>query len=276
MGLSGIAEETLQITDDGEYTAPSGARVRIADQVRDAIEGTTLYRPSDLARLSRVVGPDQHATRIEVTGEGTSEAGYRLLSEGESDVAALNFASARSVGGGFLRGARAQEEELCRASALYRCLETQREYYDANRSHRDTLYTDHVIYSPRVPFFRDPRRQLVETPYLLSILTAPAPNTRAETSGANLPASMVRSTFERRIGMVLALARERGHETLVLGAWGCGAFGGDPEVVSLAFRDALQGNFRGVFRRVVFAVLVARGKDENNYATFQRCFGAKG
>lgn len=275
MGLGGIAEETLGIVDSGSYTTPSGKRVNVSSSCEAAIEGTLLYTPDALKRLSRVVaapGAPVYETRIEVTGEGTADAGQRLVSEGEENTVVLNFASARNVGGGFLNGARAQEEEVCRASALYRCLETQPTYYDANRSHRDALYTDHIIYSPRVPFFRDKARRFVEEPYLLSVITAPAPNAGAflRTSPGGEPE--LRDAFVRRAAMVLAVARDRGHETVVLGAWGCGAFGGDPEVASEAFALALQGTFAGAFRRVVFAVLVARGKDERNYDAFRRRF----
>jgi uncharacterized protein (TIGR02452 family) len=240
--------------------------VDISAAVAAAIEGTTLYRPEELSRLVGTQATGTCSTAIEVTTEGTAQAGQRLVQQGERDVVVLNFASARNVGGGFLGGARAQEEEICRASALYRCLERQPEYYRANRAHPDSLYTDHIIYSPAVPFFRDERRNLVEEPYPLSVITAPAPNTGACPGRAEA----IRETFMRRAAMVLAVARDRGHDCVVLGAWGCGAFRGDPEVAAHAFREALRWTFGGVFRRVVFAVLVARGADQRNYDVFSR------
>src|SRR5262249_60941792 len=106
-----------------------------------------------------------------------ADAARRLYEdEGEQNAVALNFASARNPGGGFLGGAKAQEEDLARRSALYACLLTQRPYYDANRAERSLLYTDHIIYSPSVPFFRDRALDLVESPFCASIITAPAPN----------------------------------------------------------------------------------------------------
>ena len=99
-----------------------------------------------------------------------------MQAERVARVVALNFASAKNPGGGFLGGAKAQEEDLARSSALYACMRDQRAYYDANRHEPSLLYTDHMIYSPDVPFFRDDRLRFLEDPFLLSILTAPAPN----------------------------------------------------------------------------------------------------
>lgn len=261
------AAQTLEIVDSGRYVTEAGSEVVITHAVRAAREGTRLYRPPELAALVAAARPGPVPAQIEVTPEDTATAGRRLLAEGERDVTILNFASARNVGGGFLGGARAQEEDLCRASALYRCLEPQWEYYDANRAHPDALYTDHLIASPRVPFFLD-RAEGRVNPYLLSVITAPAPNTRAELAKRPEVLPRIQETFRRRAAMVLAVASDQGHGVLVLGAWGCGAFGGDPRTAAAAFEEALTGAFAGAFSRIVFAILVARPADAANLDAF--------
>ena len=60
----------------------------------------------------------------------------------------------------------------------------------------------------------------------------------------------------------------RGHKHLVLGAWGCGAFGGDPVVVADVFAELLEGEFNAAFEQVTFGVLVMRPADEDNYRAF--------
>ena len=50
------------------------------------------------------------------------DAVTRALAEAGHNVAALNFASAKNPGGGFRKGAQAQEECLARCSALYSSL----------------------------------------------------------------------------------------------------------------------------------------------------------
>lgn len=47
---------------------------------------------------------------------------------------------------------------------------------EVNRATESLLYTDHIIYSPRVPFFRVRNRELIEDPFSSSVITAPAPN----------------------------------------------------------------------------------------------------
>ncbi len=55
---------------------------------------------------------------------------------------------------------------------VYTCLLTQRSYYERNRAQDSLLYTDYIIYSPKVPFFRADNRDLLEPPYTASIITA--------------------------------------------------------------------------------------------------------
>lgn len=207
-----------------------------------------------------------------MTDETTGQAGRRLVhDEGAARVVALNFASAKNPGGGFLGGAKAQEEDLARCSALYTCQLTQRAYYDKNRRVGSMLYTDHMIYSPDVPFFRDDRLELLDAPFHLSIVTAPAPNA-GEASGRG-EGAMVKETLAARAGKVLAVAAAHGHRCLLLGAWGCGVFRNDPHNVAEAFATWLAHEaFQGAFDRVVFAVY-DRAKNRPNYSAFVDRFG---
>lgn len=262
MSLTAIANQTLEIVKRGEYQATSGRVVHLKAQLAEAIEGTRLYTPQELARLlenrQRLQNPTGKVVRpkIEVTPESTAQATRRLSEEeGEQAVVALNFASARSPGGGFLRGAQAQEEDLARCSALYECQLRQQEYYEANRAQRSPLYTDHIIYSPKVPFFRDEQLELLEKPFLTSIITAPAPNAGEFLRGEPQALEMLRSTLERRAGMVLEVAADQGERVVVLGGWGCGVFRNSPAVVAQVFADWISHpGFGSAFERVVFGI----------------------
>ena len=262
-----MAEETVRILEHGEYVAPSGRTVHLGEQVARAVQGTVLHRPGDALEVREVA---RAAPRIEVTDEKTGQAARRLLEEeGVAEVFALNFASAKNPGGGFLGGARAQEEDLARCSALYPCLLTQPDYYTTHRVEPSLLYTDHLIYSPRVPFFRDEAGVLLERPFQVSLLTAPAPNAgEALRREANV-GPRLQEALRRRALRVLRAAAHHGHKTLVLGAWGCGVFRNDPREVTEAFARALEA-LPGHFERVVFAVYEPRGQGPNLSAFRER------
>ncbi len=242
-----IASDTLSILDAGGYYSPSREWRCIDRDLQQAINGTVLYPPEVNPQASIHCTYD---TKIEVHNESTLAAAHHLVDLAKNPVI-LNFASAKNPGDGFLSGARAQEESIARASALYPCLKGK-PMYGYHRRLRDFLYTDYAIYSPFVPVFRDDDDTLLEEPYLASIITAPAVNAGAlERSRQDevLPA------MQRRIDKVLHIGIEQGHASIVLGAWGCGVFKNDPGTIARLFKEALQDRFRGAYQQVVFAVL---------------------
>ncbi|WP_329262875.1 TIGR02452 family protein [Streptomyces sp. NBC_01478] len=247
--LRGIAQQTGQIVAAGGYRAADGHEVSIAAETEAARAGTRLYGPEAVRTPSFPPVP----TVFEVTGESSLEAARRLT----GPVAVLNFASARNPGGGFLNGAQAQEEALCRASALYTCLLEARGFYDHHRAHRDPFYTDRVIHSPAVPVFRDDKGRLLDEPYAAGFLTAAAPNAGVVLRTTPERAAELPRAIAVRAERVLETAVAHGYRRLVLGAWGCGVFQNDPAQVAGAFRALLGpgGRFAGAFEHVVFGVL---------------------
>ncbi|MEV0637351.1 TIGR02452 family protein [Streptomyces sp. NPDC050619] len=249
--LRGIAQQTEQIVAAGAYRAPDGRDVSIAESIEAARAGTRMHGPEPVQ-----VPPISPAdTLFEVTGESSLEAARRIALAGP--VGVLNFSSARNPGGGYLNGAQAQEEALCRASALYTCLIGVREFYDHHRAHRDPFYTDRVIHSPAVPVFRDDRGRLLDEPYTVGFLTAAAPNAGVVMRAAPARASELPRALAIRAERVLETAAAHGYRRLVLGAWGCGVFQNDPTQVADAFRALLGpgGRFAGAFEHVAFGIL---------------------
>lgn len=243
-----LGAEAAAISQSGRYSSASGSRISIAAAVTAAKESTRAYPPDALPHVEISA---QYETQIEVTNESTLAAGKRLLEDGFNPVA-LNFASAKNPGGGFLSGARAQEESLCRASALHACLNGHK-YYDYHRKLGGGFYSDFMIYSPSVPVFRDEYENLLDEPWPLSFITSAAPNAKA--IGESIPRNSILAAFALRIRKVLMIAVEHQHDVIVLGAWGCGAFGNDAQYVAPIFARQLDGEFCGVFQHVVFAVL---------------------
>jgi uncharacterized protein (TIGR02452 family) len=245
-----LGQEAVLISRTGTYAPPSGRTVDLRRDVDAAVAGTVAYPPN--TRLPDPP-PGHRATHYEVTHETTLAAARRLADQG-ARVCALNFASARHPGGGFLGGSRAQEESLARSSALYVCIEGSPMYAYHQRS-GDPMYSPYALYSPDVPVFRDDAGELLDRPWLCSFITCPAVSAKVTLGRDPHAGPAITDAMRVRVRRVLAIAAAHGHAHLVLGAWGCGVFGNDPAEIATLFREALDGTFRGVFAHVVFAVL---------------------
>ncbi|MEZ4709356.1 MAG: TIGR02452 family protein [Caldilineaceae bacterium] len=252
-----IAAETVEILERESY-AVDGIQVTLTAALAAMRRDTVLYTPAELAALVHALAPPTPVTTVvQVVNCTTLAAAKSLIDDGFANPLCLNFASAKKPGGGFLSGAQAQEEYLARASGLYASLTQRMAYYNRNRACRSALYTNHIIYSPNVPVFRRDDDGLMVEPYSVSIVTAPAVNAGAVRKNERRNVAKIRPCMEERIGSVLAVARQHGHRTLVLGAWGCGVFRNDPADVAQWFAEALRADtrFAGAFEKVVFAVL---------------------
>lgn len=185
-------------------------------------------------------------TRIQVSNQTTFQAARHLLRKGLNPLA-LNFANGIQPGGGFLVGSRAQEEVLCRSSALYATLEDDPMYaFHAKRPEPDS--SEWAIHSPVVPVFRTDDGSPLSEPWLLDVITCAAP------VAARLDRERAADLLQKRISRILALAEGLGYDALVLGAWGCGAFGNDPDRTARDFLNAIQVDFRGAFSDIIFAI----------------------
>lgn len=269
MRLTDTAAQTLAVVKLGRA---------IAEASDAAVAGTRVVL--DAAPLV-AKAPRGRASRIEVTAERTGQCARRLVVEdGCRRVAMLNFANGVRIGGGFLHGARAQEEDLCRCSALYPCIASQnaQAFYVENHCTGSALVSDALIVSSLVPFFRDdtsPSLAFLDAPFLATVITAAAPDrgwlTAQVESQLVKPVSDddIAALFVRRAKAIIAAAHDDGADALILGAWGCGAFGNDPVVVAAAFAQALD-EIGACVPRVVFAVWP---EHKPNYAVFRARFG---
>lgn len=258
-----IAKETIEILKlKYYYTPPNKNLIGISNSLDAAINGTVYYPADEVFKDETFF----RLPEIEVTNETTAQAAVRLAALGKTDIVALNFASARNQGGGFLSGAMAQEEDLCRCSGLYSCLKKKPLFYNANILCDNTLYTDGVIYSPKVPFIRDEYNFLLDNPFELSIISAPAPNLNG---AQTIDHEVVVNTLLNRAQKILQVAQKHGHKNIILGAWGCGAFGNEPFNVANIFMAALKTI--PAFEHVCFAVYDTR-TPPHVYDTFKQVF----
>lgn len=239
-----LGRSAVEAANRGYYLNSAGDKIDWSLQVRHARSAKLSIAPDSPLPASEPTHRSE--TRVQVSNETTLQASRRLVEDGLRPLA-LNFANGVHPGGGFLNGARAQEEVLCRSSALYGTLVDDPMYeYHRRRPRPDS--SDWVIYSPDVPVFRSDDGAELDHPWLLSFLTSAAPY--APEIGQPESSDLL----QKRIHRVLAVASAYGHGALVLGAWGCGAFANDPYRTAIDFRNAFEMDFRGHFSDVVFAV----------------------
>ena len=224
---------------------------------------------------------------IGVSGDRSYQAAMRLHREyPDARIAVMNFANAFHAGGGVTKGSGAQEESLCRTSTLYPLL--------YRKSLRDTFYKHHhdlntpkasdsLVYTEGVIICKTdedlPKRMPKEDWVKVDVITIAAPDLR-DKSNVHAPlvnggtymndAELFGYHVKRAIHM-LTCAASKGADILVLGAFGCGAFRNDPEVVARAYRTALQ-EFPRVFTRIEFAVYCPPG-GSLNYEVFNWVLG---
>ena len=223
---------------------------------------------------------------IKVTNRDTFTAAKEyaniINSTNEGFVGVLNFASSTNPGGGVTKGSTAQEECLCRCSNLYLTLYQEkciREYYNVNKKYMSNLGSDAIIYSRNIYVFKDKNYNMlpVEDRFYVDVLTCAAPNLRENPRNQyNTDASEEKLTLTdeelynihvKRARNILNVAIKNEDDYLILGAFGCGAFRNNPEIVAKAYKDVLQ-DYMYCFKVIDFAII--DGKYSNNYEIFKR------
>ncbi|KAM0490471.1 hypothetical protein ACHAP8_011519 [Fusarium lateritium] len=194
-------------------------------------------------------------------------------------VAVLNMASHVSPGGGWLKGARAQEEALCYRSSLY--LSLHRRYYPWKQ--RMGIYTPDVVIirsdqdsgnnllTPSVPAAKLP---VVSVISIAALRTPPTAEVVKYVRGDSVTETVFAEQSDReltklKMRLCLRIAAHRNHRLLVLGALGCGAFYNPPKEVAHCWLEVLkEAEFQGGWwEEVWFAVFDKKG--EGNLEIFE-------
>ena len=273
-------EELVQVFEDTQrfYTE----NPILADAVEASRRNTKLYEADDYPPLpanpiqrndsTQHNDPTQHnATtqprastprkqEVRVTKHKTFEAAMALHKEfPDKKIAVLNFASAMRPGGGD---------------------------YDVNRAAKDVRHSDACIYSPGVIICKTdesiPKRMLESEFVTVDVISCAAPDLKKkpynrynpETGRAiNVDNKELYDIHLKRAKHILHIAAANRVDILVLGAFGCGAFHNDPEVVAEAYRDAiLDDQYKDKFDLIEFAIY-CKATETRNYEAFNRRIG---
>ncbi|MCM1441383.1 MAG: TIGR02452 family protein, partial [Roseburia sp.] len=102
------------------------------------------------------------------------------------------------------------------------------------------------------------------------VITCAAPNMSAYykyRAGAMEDYQLI-ETITSRIGFVLNAAIREGRSEIILGAFGCGVFGNDPEGIAYIFKHMLHGCYDGYFKMAYFPV----PSGNQNFPAFRKVF----
>ena len=232
MNSSCLCKENIQLTSEIKQRYPK--------EIEKSITNTVKY--DDVRTLETKGVPLQDSANISVIYEDTVDAGFYLKKEGYNPLI-LNMASNTTPGGGWRKGATAQEESLFYRSLYYLALE-DRGFYPLS------IYS--AIYTPDVFFFRS--KQLdgygilpYEECEFLSCVAIPALRKPKLTNGKY--GKQPRKVMKEKIRGIFKIALEHKHDSLVLGAFGNGAFQNPPHDVAEIFNEVIS-EYKNYFRKI--------------------------
>ena len=277
-----VFRETTAIIHDGYYTTPSGQRIDL--DLQPMIDGGECYHPA----LPRVEAPKvDGGTTVMVELNDCLKAAEHLVNEGYNP-ALLNFASAGHPGGGVTTGARAQEETICRRSTQTRSIfsfdaDYADKFHYAHREGNNYPLTQPLdfsaVYSPNVTVFREagPEYTLMEHPFQIGVITNAALNLRGKfeirlTEDGHMP-EVAKVITRNKIRTIYRIGLMHGHDSLVLGAFGCGAFHNPPREMAQLFKEVLEEDeFKDRFRLITFAIFSDHNDFGGNLGAFKQVF----
>lgn len=277
-----IYKETIGLIEQGYYMNGQSKKVILHS-------GDTLYRKSECFDTETAVSipPNDLTTQIIVVKQDCLEAAQERVAKGHK-VVVVNFASHDNPGGNSDRGTNGQEEDLCYRSELAGFMQDQivgvtsdREQFYPLEEHPQRK--DHLIHTPDVQVFRASRAHsyaILDHPFLVGIITSAAP-VKPLLNGKEIVDYAKEEDRQRiRASMITQLyaAYNKGYDTVILGAFGCGAYQNPPQAVAKLYKEVIDSFFKKTFQHIVFAILddpTAQGRHNptGNFKPFEECFG---
>jgi len=224
-----------------------------------------------LTEISIDIKPIYKQTQIHVLDMDTVDAAIDLKLKGYNPVL-LNMADDRVAGGCVKSGSVAQEENLFRRSNYVNHLKGH--FYPMNIKQIDLIYSKDVL------FFKENEKDLyryMKTPESLCVIACPALRFPALQESENKEMHFKNESdkilMKQKINMIYKVGYLYGHDTLVLSAHGCGAWGGPTLDIAYLFKE-VSIKYNKCFRHIIFAILQDKMLEgwnkEGNFVTFAR------
>ena len=286
--LTKVFMHNLDIFRDGAYRTETDRVVTLPVSGSFVDESEMFSAPIELK--NDTIGDRPHLYHFTQVVNQDCILALRDMVEQGFNPAVLNMASLYHPGGGVLQGSSAQEEELCRRStlaiSLYQFSLPGGRYGDladmvgvkrrAERYPMDNMYGG--IYSPGITFFRGTQDEgyvLQDEPFQAAVISVASLNYNPKhghntLDNGNIPEAD-KPVLKEKIRTILRIGALKGHDSLVLGALGCGAFCTPPAQMARLFHQVMdEPEFQGRFRKIVFAII--DGPSSNNFKPFSKEF----
>lgn len=252
-----VYRNTVSIAKQGKYNTPSGKVVTINNE--DAmINGTKFYGKKAKVNYGSLAKYD---TEIKVIDKDCIYAAKDLIDKGLNPCV-LNMASFHTPGGGVISGSSAQEENIFRRTNIFKSLyqfHNIGDNYDVKqREERYPLdYNFGGIYTPHVTVFKgsdDVNYTPLEEPFEIAVVSVAAVKNPKLENGKLVP--WVVDTLKSKIRQILDIALENGHDSLILSAFGCGAYKTPPTEMARIFKEVLSSEkYKNAFKVIHFAII---------------------
>lgn len=269
-----VYQKTIEAVQDGEYTAESGKKVTLPYDY-EMIENSRLYTHKFTVNDIPAYKDD---TIITVVNTDSINAGKSLVDEGYRPIV-LNFASRHNAGGGVLTGSKAQEESLFRRTNLflsYYQFTVNADMYGIPENRRQYPLNKNYggVYTPYATVFRGSDQEgnpFLDEPFKLSFVGVAAINKPRIVDG-KIASDLIEAT-KNKMRTILRIGIAHGHDAIVLGAFGCGAFHNPPNHIAELFKEVInEPELKNKYRKIVFAILEDGNSKNGNLQPFKDVF----
>lgn len=278
-----VYQGTVKIINEKEYDNSNGNTV-IIEREKEMVSGTKFYYSKiniDYNKLARYKD-----AIVQVVNNDCLYEAKRLVDMGMKP-AVLNMASFSMPSGGVINGSSAQEEEIFRRTNLFKSLyqfhNIGEKFGVEQRKERYPLdYNYGGIYTPSVTVFkggRDVNYPLLDKPFMIDVISVAAVKNPLVEHGKIVP--FVKKTLINKVKHILNMALVNGNDSLVLSAFGCGAYKTPPtEMADIMFKVICSNDFKDAFKAIKIAIIevpstIKEHNPNGNFKPFYDTFNIK-
>ena len=275
-----VFKNTTFLVKQGYYYNAKNQKISFPDTQNMVLNTKFYHSPCPVHHVPTINGK----TIVKIENIDCLLAAEQLLNDGYHP-AVLNMASRQNPGGGVQTGAGAQEENLFRRTNLFQSL-YQFAPYASNFGLHKSKYQYPLdrnfggIYTPHATVFRGTEQMgypLLDKSFQMSFIAVAGINRPMLESPERIVSEMV-EPVKNKIRTIFRIGLLHGHDSLVLGALGCGAFRNPPSHIARLFHEVMEEpEFKNKYKLLLFAILddhnaKLKHNPDGNYFPFVREF----